>query len=136
MDETTARSWHFGQLRWALQVLALPAQDQVRLFPNWVVKADELALDLDHWALVVCGNYAQELSQEQSGALAGLNERLNAMSRLGAEFQEDLWTEEALSSSPHWAHVRQLAADALVAFGWSVESPPLDPRDRGSTFVR
>lgn len=123
-------------MRWALQALAIPAQNQVRLFPDWVEKADELALDLDHWVLVVCGNYAEDLSQEQLVRLADVNKRLNAMSRLGAEFEEELWTEEALSSSPHWAHVRQLAADALAAFGWSVESPPLDPGDRGSTFVR
>jgi hypothetical protein len=136
MEEATTRSWHFTQLRWALQALAIPAQEQVRLFPDWVAKVDELALDLEHWSKVVCANYAQELSQEQSARLADVNQKLGAMSRGGAEFEPELWTEEALSSSPHWTHARQLAADALASFGWPVERPPRDPRDRKSTFVR
>ena len=42
------------------------------------------------------------------------------MSRDGAEFDADLWTEAALATSEHWADVRRLALSALDAFQWVV----------------
>ena len=41
-----------SHLEWALQALALPARDQVSLFPDSAHPADELILDFDHWYLV------------------------------------------------------------------------------------
>ena len=38
------------------------------------------------------------------------------MSRDGAEFDAELWTDAALTGSVHWAEVRTLAAAALAAF--------------------
>jgi hypothetical protein len=132
-DPTAKREWHFRQLKWALQALAIPAPDQRRLFPDFVVVADELALDFDHWQLVVLDNYDGELSTEQTSSLAEIDRTLGQMSGSGAD---ELWTELALSSSQHWADLRRLAGAALKVFGWPVESPPRDPHERGVTFVR
>jgi hypothetical protein len=38
------------------------------------------------------------------------------MSRDGADFDADLWTDEAIRTSVHWRDVRALAAAALAAF--------------------
>src|SRR5688572_32607527 len=126
LDATTKREWHFRQLKWALQALAIPASDQMRLFPDFVVVADELALDFDQWQTVVLGNYDGELSTEQTSSLSEIDRTLDRMSRSGADFTPELWTEVALSSNRHWADLRRLAGAALEAFGWPVESPPCD----------
>ena len=96
-DEQALRSWHFKQLRWSLQALAAAGSDQRPLFPDSVVTADELALDFDHWAAVVRGNYETELSTSQTESLAAIDRKLATMSRDGVEFDVELWTEAALS---------------------------------------
>jgi hypothetical protein len=132
-DDDTRRTWHFTELKWALQALAAPALEQCGLFPEWVVKANELALDFDHWASVMIGNYERELTEAQATGLKDIDRKLNAMTRSGADFDEGLWDDPALHSSPHWAEVRVLAARTLAAFDWPVESPPAD---RGGEFIR
>jgi len=107
------------QLRWAIQALALPASDQVRLFPSFVCVADELTLDFSHWFEVVSG--CGGLSAEQRTALHYLDERIGAFS--GAAHR-DVWTVEALHAHPAWMQFRQCASGALVAFGWPQEVPP------------
>lgn len=134
-DAGTQRLLHFRQLKWTLQALAIPASDQKELFPNWVATPDELALDFDHWESVVRGNYGEELSKDQADRLAEVSRKLSSMSRTGSDFEPELWEESALRSSQHWMDVRLLAASALDAFGWPVESPPSDSNERG-TFVR
>ena len=97
------------QLKWALQALAIPAVDQARLFPEWVVVADELALDIDRWESTIHANYGEELSQPQAERLLAVARKLDSMSRDGADFDADLRGVEALSSSSRWAVVRLLA---------------------------
>ncbi len=135
-DEQALRSWHFKQLRWSLQALAAAGSDQRPLFPDSVVTADELALDFDHWAAVVRGNYETELSTSQTESLAAIDRKLATMSRDGVEFDVELWTEAALRTSEHWTGVRRLAAAGLEAFGWPVEVAPESPDDRGTMFAR
>jgi hypothetical protein len=118
-EENPERSWHFKQLRRSLHALTISGSGQRTLFPDFVVKADELALDFDHWFAVIRSNYARELTPPQADALAGIDQKLAIMSRDGAEFDVELWTDEALNSSEHWADVRRLAASALEAFGWA-----------------
>jgi hypothetical protein len=43
------------------------------------------------------------------------------MSRDGSEFDADLWSPAALTSSEQWAVVRRLAHAALQAFEWPAE---------------
>lgn len=123
-DDNALRSWHFKQLKWSLQALAASASPQQPLFDDARVTSDELAFDFDHWAFVVRSHYLQDLSREQADALAAIDRKLTTMSRDGAEFAPDLWTDEALAASVHWTHVRELAISALEAFGWSVQASP------------
>lgn len=129
-EENTLRSWQFRQLKWSLQGLATSGSDQRALFPDYAVKADELALDFDHWASVIRGNYETELSASQAQSLAAIDRQFATMSRDGAEFDLELWTEAAVSTSEYWADVRRLAASALEVFGWPIESPPQDSDER------
>ncbi|MEP6915663.1 MAG: hypothetical protein ABJC89_08450 [Acidobacteriota bacterium] len=125
----------FNQLRWSLQGLATAGSEQRALFPETVPKADDLAFDFDHWASHVRSSYEEELSATQTESLAAIEEKLATMSRDGAEFDVELWTEAALRSSDHWADVRRLAASALEAFDWPIEPPVPSPGDGGAMFV-
>jgi hypothetical protein len=118
------RAWHHKQLKWSVQALALRAPEQLVLFPDFVATADELALELDHWATLVLETYRQDLTDAQAESLKALHSKLATMSRDGAEFDADLWTEAAMGSSAHWQEVRALAVSVRDAFGWSVEANP------------
>jgi hypothetical protein len=131
-EDDGQRSSHFNQLRWSLQGLAIAGSEQRPLFPEYVPDADDLAFDFDRWASVVRSSYEGDLSRSQTDSLAAIEEKLATMSRDGAEFDVELWTEAALSSSEHWADVRRLASSALEAFGWPVETPPRNPVERGT----
>jgi hypothetical protein len=121
-EDTPQRAWHFKRLRWSLQGLAAAGADQPTLFPEHMMKADDLALDFDHWASFVRATYDRELTAPQVDALEAIDRKLSTMSRDGSEFDLDLWTETAMRTSGEWAEVRQLAADALEAFGWPIDA--------------
>ena len=113
------RDAQFRNLKWALNALAAPPTQQLALFPDSVAKPDELALHFDNAASVVRASYEPELSARQSEALAAIDLRLAALSRFGAEYDPEIWTDTALSSDDRWADVRRLATAALEAFGWA-----------------
>jgi hypothetical protein len=117
-DDNTQRSWHFMQFRRSLQDLANAGSDQLALFPDHAAKPDELAWAFEHWATNVLGSDESELSAIQTDAVAALQAKLKTMSRDGAEFGADLWTESALRGSQQWLEVRRLATAAMAAFGW------------------
>ena len=121
-DDDTLRAWHFRQLRQAIQALATSASDQPVLFPEFAVKADDLAFDFDHWSTLVRTQYEADLSPLQMQSLAAIERKLASMSRDGAEFDPGLWTDAALDSSVHWEQLRTLAAAALTEFGWQMDS--------------
>ena len=116
--------FEFETLRAALQVLAAPALVQLARYPEFVVKADELALDFDDALLLVRHNRAAEIDSRQAAALAALDE---LFTRMSGPARPELWTEEAVRSRPEWAEARELASAALAAFGWPVEPPPPNP---------
>ena len=113
-DESTERAAAFKQLESSLRALAMSASDQLTLFPEDVVSADELALRFDHAWSAVRAAYEHELSPSQVAALDVIERELDAMSRDGAAFDLELWTESALRSSEQWTGIRQLALDALA----------------------
>lgn len=121
---------------WSVQALAAPADVQATLYPDFVVKPDELALDFDHGYECARSSVAAGWSEPQRAALAALDAKLDAMSRGGAEFTADLWLEPALASDPNWEEVRELARAVLGRFSWSVESPPHAPESRGAWYIR
>ncbi len=114
----TDRRW---QLMWATQALALPAAVQLSLFPDFVCKVDELALDFGAWCDSVLSHEAALLSPIQASLLVEMNNKLTAMSG-----PQPYWTEDALRQSPVWAEVRQLSAAILLAFNWVEGIPPSD----------
>ncbi len=115
-DEDDDRRGVRDQFRWSLQALACDAEAQRSLFPDFVCKADELALDYDHWSEVARSFFAGEFSGVQLAALAKIDSRLDAMGRGGAEFEEVLWSEDALGTRPQWEELRSLAKLALACF--------------------
>ena len=106
-----------------MRSLAAAGSEQPPLFPDSVATADQLARDFDQSAVAVRSNYGSDLSENQADALASIERKLATMSRDGAEFDAELWTEAALRTSEHWADVRTLALSALEAFGWRTELP-------------
>jgi hypothetical protein len=83
------------QFRWSLQALACDPDDQLTLFPDFVCKADELVLDYGHWSEVALSRFAGEFSADQLATLKVIDDRIDAMSYGGAQFEEELWYEEA-----------------------------------------
>ncbi len=104
----------------SLQALAAPAEIQLARFPDFVVKADELALDFDD-ALMLMRDCPQiELTPEQVDALDAVESALDAMA--GPRCRQ-LWTDAALSDAAEWARVRHLATAALGVLGAPVTTP-------------
>jgi hypothetical protein len=125
--EDPLRAWHLRQLRRSLRGLAMAGVEDQALFPGWAMSADELAFDFDHWASVVRSGDEEDLTRAQRDALAAIDAKLATISKDGAEFDLDLWTEAALRTSGHWDEVRRHAAAALEAFGWLEEEPAVEP---------
>lgn len=99
------------QLIVAVSQLARPAESQIAHLRSLGMAAsvDELALDLD----AVAGAALRApglLSEAQQALLHELDRRLDDMS--GAE-HSDLWSHQALRTSPAWTHVRELARSTL-----------------------
>jgi len=110
----------FERLKHSVQLLASPAEVQLRLLPCFVCKADELALEFDQWREVTLHNYQRDLSTEQLSSLAALDEKLDYLTTKGREH----WTDEAVSGSHDWQDVRGLASRVLEVFQWPLETPP------------
>jgi hypothetical protein len=111
------RRWLTDSLRRSLEALALPGDAALRQAPEGTVRADELALDFDHFFTAYLGNFGAEWTDAQRHALNKVNNLLAAMS--GAENAE-LWTEGAIIEHPRWAEVREAAQQAMTALGWQI----------------
>src|SRR5262245_23627157 len=103
----------FNQLKWALQALAQPPDVQPTLFPDFVVVADELALEFDNWYRATI--WRDGFTTAQKSALAAVDQFLAQMSDAK---NSELWQIEALINRPEWQQVRQLAVEALQSLGW------------------
>jgi hypothetical protein len=101
------------ELMRVIRRLASAGSAQPDLFPDENVSAGELVREFDQHAAVVRESDEGELSSQQLESLIALEKKLSTMSRDGAEFDADIWTDEALRTSEHWAEVRALAAAAL-----------------------
>ena len=109
------------RLKHSLQALAMPADTQLELFPDFVCKVEELALDFDHWSECALGNDRGELGEGQKSLLRKLDGAFELMS---SGQNQNLRAEDALRSSPEWQGVREIAKAALASFGWNAERPP------------
>ena len=119
----------------SLQALAAPAAVQLARFPDFAVRADELALDYADAVLLAADCPQLRLERAQRRALDQLDEHLK---RMGAVAGAGPWTEDAVRTSPEWEAVRKLARDALAALGAPVDlTPPGDAAPaRGRTTER
>ncbi len=104
------------ELMHVLRHLANAGSPQPALFPDENVTAGELVRAFDQRALAVRDSYDDRLSPSQLESLTALEKKLSTMSRDGAEFDADIWTDEAVRTSGDWADVRTLAAAALEEF--------------------
>jgi hypothetical protein len=104
------------QLTETLRALASEPSDQLALFQDSVTRAGDLAGRFDDSFRALAEDYASELSRSQAEVLNRLKDQFATMSRDGAEFDADLWTDEAIRTSMHWREVRALAGAALAAF--------------------
>jgi len=109
----------FERLKHSVQLLASQAEIQLRLLPEFVCKADELALEFDHWREVTLDNYGNDLTPDQASGITALDEKLSSLTNDGAQH----WTDDAIRFSSDWQIVRRLAARVLEAFGWPLENP-------------
>lgn len=103
-----------------LQALALPAEVQLNLLPDFVCKGDELAIDYSHWCLVLLSNDSGQLTELQIALLTQLDNYFDKMSQL---HDESLWTDEAIKIMPEWAKIREMATGLLNSFQWPIEVP-------------
>jgi hypothetical protein len=110
----------FERLKHSIQLLACPPQVQLQMLPDFVVKADELALDFDLWREVVLHNFRSELTTDQISSIDSIDRILSDLTDMGPEH----WTDDAVLKSEEWNRIRALAAVALESFGWAREMPP------------
>ena len=113
----------------SLQALAAPAEIQLARFPDFVVKADELALDFDDAIILVRDCPQLDLTPAQVAALEAVDQALSAMS--GPE-RGRFWTDSALRESAEWGRVRGLAARALR----TLDAPVANPVPSQAVYVR
>jgi len=112
----------------ALRALAGPVDEQLARFPDFVVKADELALDFADAHLLLAQCQQLELTAAQRDAVAAVDRLLEQMS--GREHAA-LWSEQALREAPEWDEVRYAAKAALAALGYA--EGPVPPSD--ATYI-
>jgi len=101
----------------SLQLLACPPEIQLGKFPVFVHAPDELALDFDNFRSALVGSFRTELTAEQ----------LHCLELIGRTFEEmnkNCFSPEGVTHSSEWQRIRELAAEALKAFGWPLDDPP------------
>ena len=109
------------QFKWSLQALAIAADDQFSLFPDFVLTPDELMLDFGHWFSVA---KRFDFTPRQRDAIQAIDELIDRMSNGGDLFSEALYADSGLREDNLWVELRQLAKDALHEFGWPPDVPP------------
>lgn len=109
-----------NQLQRAVVALALPADVQLSLFPDFVCKADELALDFEDGLYEMVG-HEDQFSGEQRAAIDALDKLL--LSKSG-EQHASFWDETAVREHPFWEEIRIAAKEAAATFGWDLHILP------------
>ena len=111
------------RLKWSVLALAQPADIQESLFPDFVLVADELALNWEQ-ALDVLNSEDASFTPHQKESIETLDGLILAIS--GSEHLE-FWIDDALRTFPEWEQIRFAAAAVARSFGWPIEPPPPSP---------
>lgn len=118
LTESELEDYFFLCLEERLQALAMPAEVQLTLFPEGSAKVDELALEFDDALEMRWTAKRRQITPEQDALLRRIDSALDEMSG-----PKPFWSEDALRASPQWQAVRNVAKEALEAFGWDVRAP-------------
>jgi hypothetical protein len=105
------RDWLLGRLKHSLEILAAPADIQLRAVPPFGHKAGELYMSFNHWRVKVVGSFHSEIAMDQRLLLDSMERTFRGMG-------QECWTDDGVSSSPKWEHVRLLSSKTLQTFGW------------------
>ncbi len=111
------------QLKYSLQLLALPVTAQVYLGDGGGGKMEPIARAFDDLHRAICAELRQQLTPEQASLLARIEGILVWQHR---EASGSVWSDAALRRSGEWRQLRKLAREALVEFGWTLDLPPGD----------
>ena len=103
------------ELMRVIRRLAAAGSEQPALFPDVNVSAVDLVQEFDQRLSVVREDDDAQLTPSQRESLDLLEQKLSTMSRDGAEFDADIWTEEAVRTSERWSEIRELATAAVQA---------------------
>ena len=87
------------ELMHVVRRLASAGSEQPALFPDVNVSATDLVQDFDQRLSVVREDNDAQLTPSQRESLDLLEQKLSTMSRDGAEFDADIWTDEAVRTS-------------------------------------
>lgn len=112
----------FLNFKWSVQALGIPADKQIKAFPEFVVVTDELLLEFANWKEVVVGNFKNELTERQIYLLQKLH---NQMANF-PEFNIETSDFEILNTSRFFDELRTMAQQVLLEFNWNLEDPPFD----------
>ena len=118
------RPWLSERLKHSLQLLACPAEIQLKKFPPFVHAPDEMALDFDNFRSAFVGNFRTEVTSEQLHYLELIDTSFGRMDK-------NCFSADGINNSKEWRRIRELASQALGAFGWPLDDPPR----RDSEFV-
>jgi hypothetical protein len=115
------------ELKYVLQILALPVSGQVHLLKQDCTRVDDLAgaFNATHHAIRAEGD--QLLTSPQADTLARLDNTLAQVR------EQPICSELSMRESPEWRQIRTMARESLVRFGWPLEVPPRTlPTGRGN----
>lgn len=120
-DDSTPAEVTLYYLEDAVRSLAQPAGIQQQLFAENPLAGGEMAVDFDAWYVpAVRDGYLADWAPEQCRALEKIDHLLTGMTALQ---DIELWTSEALATSPAWVTVRAAAQDGLSTLQWSLDLP-------------
>jgi len=94
------------KMKQVLELLASPVVKQITYIGDMSV--DELGLDFDDAYLMLKSDNFKQLGQKEKKILNTLNKFLDKMSE-----HPNLWTKNALTVSPEWEKIRELAQKLL-----------------------
>lgn len=107
------------RMMWFAQAISQPDNIQVRLFPEFVEVADELALGWEQ-AFEELPIARTTLTEKQLEAIMKLD---SYMASVSGPANAHVWEIAALFGAPEWSALRRLAIDLLEEMHWKLEQP-------------
>ena len=95
------------RLKDSIQLLACTAEIQLKILPDSVCKADELALDFDLWREAALRNFRSELTTDQISSMDNIDRALLVLTHMGPQHGRrmqcaNLWSGSIFARLPLW----------------------------------